>query len=126
MLLALCSLGTRDAPAFHIFSFLLITVGSLTVDDVLRVLGFLGSAAGEDEVAVNISAASPEPLGGNAATATTTTTIFDVEGMTCASCAASLESVIAQLPGVCGARVNLLTRTATVERNPEVVSWILL
>lgn len=40
---------------------------------------------------------------------------FPVEGMTCASCAARIEKVLAKVPGVRSAGVNLATAKATVE-----------
>lgn len=39
---------------------------------------------------------------------------FDVEGMTCASCASRVERILGRQPGVDAAAVNLATRTATV------------
>lgn len=39
---------------------------------------------------------------------------FPIEGMTCASCVARVEKVLAQLPGVSSATVNLATETATL------------
>ena len=39
---------------------------------------------------------------------------FPVEGMTCASCVSRVEKVLAQLPGVSSATVNLATETATL------------
>ncbi|MES2642466.1 MAG: heavy metal translocating P-type ATPase [Myxococcota bacterium] len=40
---------------------------------------------------------------------------FPVEGMTCASCSARIEKVLAKVPGVTTATVNLATAKATVE-----------
>jgi len=56
---------------------------------------------------VEVEPAVPPPAGGAAA-------LFDVEGMTCASCAVSIEKVIAAVPGVTGVAVNLATSKATV------------
>ncbi len=42
-----------------------------------------------------------------------------VEGMTCASCAASIEKGLSALPGVTAASVNFATREARVEGTPE-------
>ncbi|RDV00842.1 heavy metal translocating P-type ATPase [Trinickia dinghuensis] len=42
------------------------------------------------------------------------TTELDIEGMTCASCAARVEKALARVPGVTGASVNLATERATV------------
>lgn len=39
---------------------------------------------------------------------------FEIEGMTCASCAISVEKAIAKVPGVSGVAVNLATNRATV------------
>ena len=43
-----------------------------------------------------------------------------VTGMTCASCAARIESGLAGLPGVSAAAVNFATRRATVTYDPAV------
>ena len=51
--------------------------------------------------------AMPPPPSGHAA-------LFDVEGMTCASCAISVEKAIGRVPGVTGVAVNLATNKATV------------
>lgn len=40
---------------------------------------------------------------------------LDVEGMTCASCVSRVEKIIAKVPGVRSAQVNLATQKATVE-----------
>ncbi|HBR10282.1 TPA: heavy metal translocating P-type ATPase, partial [Candidatus Acetothermia bacterium] len=40
---------------------------------------------------------------------------FGVGGMTCASCAAGIEKVLAKVPGVVSVKVNLATEKATVE-----------
>ena len=45
---------------------------------------------------------------------------FDVEGMSCVSCAISVERALAGTPGVLRASVNFATRHATVERAGEV------
>ncbi len=44
-----------------------------------------------------------------------------VSGMTCASCARSIERTLASTPGVDRANVNLATNTATVEFDPAIV-----
>jgi P-type Cu+ transporter len=41
-----------------------------------------------------------------------------IVGMSCAGCAASIESRLAKAPGVASARVNFTTQTATVEYDP--------
>src|SRR3954453_21103711 len=43
-----------------------------------------------------------------------------VTGMTCASCAARIESSLGDLPGVSTAAVNFATNRATVTYDPEV------
>ena len=45
---------------------------------------------------------------------------FPVEGMTCASCVARVEKVLARLPGVSSATVNLATEIATLRSGPEL------
>jgi cation-transporting ATPase V/Cu+-exporting ATPase len=45
---------------------------------------------------------------------------FDVEGMSCVSCAVAVERALAGTPGVVRASVNFATRHATVERGGEV------
>ena len=44
---------------------------------------------------------------------------FDVEGMTCASCAQNIEKGLGKLPGVSKAVVNLTTEKAAVEYDPD-------
>lgn len=46
---------------------------------------------------------------------TTTTTRFQVQGMTCAGCVARVEKAIRALPGVGGVTIDLPTGKATVE-----------
>ncbi len=46
----------------------------------------------------------------------------DIQGMTCASCAARIEKVLRQLPGVTDATVNLATETATVSGETDLTS----
>ena len=45
-----------------------------------------------------------------------------IQGMTCASCAARVEKVLKQLPGVTDATVNLATETATVSGETDLAS----
>ena len=45
-----------------------------------------------------------------------------IQGMTCASCAARIEKVLRQLPGVTDATVNLATETATVSGATDAAS----
>lgn len=46
---------------------------------------------------------------------------FPVTGMSCASCAASVEATLNHQPGVSKATINFATQTAQVEYNPAVV-----
>jgi Cu+-exporting ATPase len=48
--------------------------------------------------------------------------ILPVTGMTCASCAATVEKAISQLDGVSGTFVNLASEKASVEYDPEKLS----
>lgn len=48
--------------------------------------------------------------------------IFDIEGMTCASCAQTVEKAVNKLEGVNEATVNLASEKMTVDFNPEVLS----
>lgn len=45
---------------------------------------------------------------------------YDIEGMTCASCASTIEKVVNQLDGVHDVSVNLATETMTLSFNPSV------
>ena len=45
-----------------------------------------------------------------------------IQGMTCASCAARVEKVLKQLPGVTEATVNLATEIATVSGDTDMAS----
>jgi Cu+-exporting ATPase len=47
-------------------------------------------------------------------------TIFDIEGMTCASCAMRIEKGLKKLPGIKEATVNLASEVATVTYNPTL------
>ncbi|WP_114779133.1 heavy metal translocating P-type ATPase [Botryobacter ruber] len=47
---------------------------------------------------------------------------YPVEGMTCASCAASIESMLSATPGVEEANVNFAAKTVQVAFDPEVVN----
>jgi len=49
------------------------------------------------------------------------TTTLDITGMTCASCAASIEAVLRKLPGITAASVNLASAKARVEHVPDLV-----
>ncbi|GAB2954517.1 heavy metal translocating P-type ATPase [Hymenobacter coalescens] len=53
---------------------------------------------------------------------TTKTETLDIEGMTCASCAAFVEKSLSRTPGVQRAMVNLATEKATVEYEPTQAS----
>jgi len=48
--------------------------------------------------------------------------VFDIAGMTCATCARTVEEVLDSLDGVASASVNLATERATVRYNPETVA----
>ncbi|MFB6291539.1 MAG: heavy metal translocating P-type ATPase [Candidatus Bipolaricaulia bacterium] len=48
---------------------------------------------------------------------------LDIEGMTCASCAQTVEGALADLEGVEEANVNLTTEQATLNFNPSEVSY---
>ncbi|WP_373045758.1 heavy metal translocating P-type ATPase [Vulgatibacter sp.] len=67
------------------------------------------------------SPAVPPPGPGPAA-------LFDIEGMTCASCAVSVEKAIAKVPGVSGVAVNIATNKATVSgtARPQAVEQAVL
>ncbi|WP_437723547.1 heavy metal translocating P-type ATPase [Sorangium sp. So ce861] len=52
----------------------------------------------------------------------TTTVNLTVEGMTCAACVRRIERALLALPGVSDAKVNLVTRTATVTFDPSFAS----
>lgn len=46
---------------------------------------------------------------------------YPVTGMSCASCAANIESTLKKQPGVANASVNLASQTATIEFSPVVI-----
>ncbi|WEV60072.1 heavy metal translocating P-type ATPase [Streptococcaceae bacterium ESL0729] len=48
--------------------------------------------------------------------------VFNLEGMSCASCAQTIEKVVGKLKGVDSASVNLITERLTVEINPDLVT----
>jgi Cu+-exporting ATPase len=50
----------------------------------------------------------------------TNETVLQIEGMTCASCAARVEKALLKVPGVSAASVNLATERATVQALPSV------
>lgn len=50
-------------------------------------------------------------------------TTLKVDGMSCAACAARVEKGLKQLPGVSDAQVNLATEQASVDYDPEIVSF---
>jgi len=54
----------------------------------------------------------------------TSTTEFEVEGMTCASCVGRVERALQAIPGVTAARVNLATEQATVEGTADAQALI--
>jgi len=62
--------------------------------------------------------AVPEATPAQAQEQSETCAIFEVEGMTCASCAMSIEKGLKKVPGVKEARVNLASEQATVIYDP--------
>lgn len=58
--------------------------------------------------------------------AITETTTLDIEGMTCASCAAFVEKSLSRTPGVHNAHVNFATEKATVQYAPDQASPAIL
>jgi Cu+-exporting ATPase len=55
-------------------------------------------------------------------TVPTQTATLDLEGMSCASCAAAIDTVLARTPGVVAAAVNLASARARVEYLPDAVA----
>jgi Cu2+-exporting ATPase len=47
--------------------------------------------------------------------------LLEIEGMKCGSCVRAVEKRLLEQPGVQQASVNLLTRTAWVQLDPELV-----
>ena len=47
---------------------------------------------------------------------------LDIQGMTCASCSATVERVVGKLPGVQNANVNLSAETLTLDYDPAEIS----
>lgn len=47
---------------------------------------------------------------------------LSIKGMTCASCAITIEKVISKLDGVSAVNVNFATEKASVEYEPEKIS----
>ena len=54
------------------------------------------------------------------------TNTFPITGMSCASCASSVETIIAAQPGVETASVNLAAETLNVVYHPEVIAPLAL
>jgi Cu+-exporting ATPase len=52
--------------------------------------------------------------------------VFDIAGMTCATCSRTVEDALKGLDGVVSASVNLATERATVRYNPETVTVTIL
>jgi P-type Cu+ transporter len=50
--------------------------------------------------------------------------VFEVDGMTCASCVARVEKALSEVNGVVSANVNLATERATVTYNPEETGFV--
>ncbi|HZJ86741.1 MAG TPA: copper ion binding protein, partial [Erysipelothrix sp.] len=46
--------------------------------------------------------------------------IFEIEGMTCASCVASVENTLRKLEGVDSVSVNLMTNTASINMDDSL------
>jgi Cu+-exporting ATPase len=74
-------------------------------------------------VPFNIQRAKPPA---RAAAAVGATHEFDIDGMTCASCAGRVEKALAQVPGVARAAVNLATERATVEAVADLDPAVLI
>jgi P-type Cu+ transporter len=53
---------------------------------------------------------------------TTSKAALDIDGMTCAACAARIERTLAKKPGVAVARVNYATKVATIEFDPGAIT----
>ncbi len=64
----------------------------------------------------------PEPPPSGVAEATESA-VFAVGGMSCASCARTIEGALRRLPGVAEASVNFAAETATVRYDPSQVMW---
>lgn len=54
--------------------------------------------------------------------ASLTETVFEIEGMTCAGCAATLESALTNTPGVAAVQVSLETETARVSYDSSALT----
>ncbi|SMG51117.1 heavy metal translocating P-type ATPase [Sphingobacterium psychroaquaticum] len=74
---------------------------------------------------ISLEDAASEPRNFNHDTTSVKKT-FPVLGMTCASCAGSAESIVAQAPGVLQAAVNFATGNLTVEFSPAVTDPYIL
>ena len=62
-----------------------------------------------------------EPTAGGPTSGVARTSVFTVQGMTCASCVEAIESTIAQVDGVESIRVALITSKATVTHHADKV-----
>ena len=79
------------------------------------------ASAGEANAATPITrAANPEAPGGDAAPGVSERTVVRVEGMDCASCAATVERRVSALPGVKRATVNFAAGRLDAEHEPGV------
>jgi Cu+-exporting ATPase len=78
-------------------------------------VGGRGSAVSGDEAAIPEPVLLDQPVLGRTETAT-----LSVGGMSCASCALSIEKALARLPGVRSATVNFASEKAIVEYAPGV------
>jgi len=77
---------------------------------------FLHEGKGEPE------GEAEEEIPGKSANGITEKRILGVEGMTCASCAMTIEKSIQKVPGVTAATVNFATEKATIELDPAVAT----
>jgi copper-transporting P-type ATPase V len=88
--------------------------------NVLTIVRTLGHAEQQVDPMTTVEEKRPD-----AAQAEAEVCEFDVEGMSCASCAVNVERALAGTPGVLRASVNFATRHATVERAGEVTDGTL-
>ncbi|WP_082717486.1 MULTISPECIES: heavy metal translocating P-type ATPase [Burkholderia] len=82
--------------------------------DAVKRAGYRASPVSSDSAAAfapQETAASPAPH---------TTFEFDIDGMTCASCAGRVEKALSHIPGVTRATVNLATEKATVDADAHL------
>jgi len=75
-----------------------------------------------DRIAEVIKEAGYEPIGASREGERTREVSLRISGMSCASCAATIEKALRRLDGVKSANVNFATERATVEYDPALVS----